>query len=484
MSYKKITVTLLCGAILLTMLVSCENVSGISNAETSEKNIEEERVTELPESPAYEGTDFIIAVPEDRKPLFSSEEDSESIVKTAVYERNRLIINKYGINIDTKSVSAGKISEYMKDAETAGMQFADMLCFPGSTTVSLADQGFLLNLLSSPHFDINAEYIDTESAKSITTNNSLYMLYDSTTQYYEQSWVVFYDKKLITDRGLTDPAMLAATGEWTWEKFLFYSETIAEKVMNKGSPDLATDIFGFGAYDNDRELPLAMWESGGIPMFKDTYKNEVKLTDDLTGVKEKLDNLESIYTSKSLYPLAGTNVKKAFLEGRLAFFIGTLQFSAELTEAMEPTPNSENTRYQREWGLLPLPKLNVQQKKFCSFIDVNAYAISIPSNVSDPQKSITMLNAFCAASGGAIKKAVYDKYVNLFFQNNTSTVLLETVMDTKHFDMAALYGSAMSTVADISTNLIIGAIAENGVIDRPISDKLPGFTKFSQEKFK
>ncbi|HBR32264.1 MAG TPA: hypothetical protein DD733_09305 [Clostridiales bacterium] len=134
--------------------------------------------------------------------------------------------------------------------------------------------------------------------------------------------------------------------------------------------------------------------------------------------------------------------------------------------------------------MLPLPKLNVQQKKFCSFIDVNAYAISIPSNVSDPQKSITMLNAFCAASGGAIKKAVYDKYVNLFFQNNTSTVLLETVMDTKHFDMAALYGSAMSTVADISTNLIIGAIAENGVIDRPISDKLPGFTKFSQEKFK
>jgi uncharacterized PurR-regulated membrane protein YhhQ (DUF165 family) len=93
------------------------------------------------------------------------------------------------------------------------------------------------------------------------------------------------------------------------------------------------------------------------------------------------------------------------------------------------------------------------------------------------------MNAFCAASGEAMKKAVYNKYVNLFFQNNTSTVMLETVLDTAYFDMAALYGSRNKKVAEISVDVIVSAISSNGVIDRAIENLKDSFEKYSAEKF-
>lgn len=483
MTNKKMVAWLICVVLLTTLLTSCENVMELSVAEVSEANAEEELVSELPETQEYVGTDFVIAITQEKLPLFSSEEDSESIVKAAVYERNKLVVDKYGVALTYKSVSSESIVEEMKRSQEAGMQYADLLCFSGETTVSLADRGYLYNILSSSDFNIDASYIETENTKNITTNNSLFMLYDSATQYYEDTWAVFYDKKLIEDNGLTDPSILTANDSWTWEKFKEYSELVAANVLNKGSPDLAVDVFGFGAYDNEYALPLALWESSGTPMFGDTYLKEVKITDNLVGLNEVANALELVYTSKSRFPLDEFNSQKAFFEGRLAFYIGTLKFSSVLDNAMEEYEEGLG-KYTREWGLLPLPKLSEAQENYCSFVDSEAAAISIPANVANPQKSITLLNAFCAASGDAIKEAVYNKYVNLFFRNNSSTVLLETMMNTAHFDMAALYGSGMDKVADISIDLIVSAIAENGVIDRPISEKTSGFTKFSEEKFK
>jgi ABC-type glycerol-3-phosphate transport system substrate-binding protein len=84
-------------------------------------------------------------------------------------------------------------------------------------------------------------------AKSMAGSNTLYMLFDNSTQFYDETWVVFYDKQLVSNTGLTDPSVLAASGKWTWEAFLNYSEAVAQKVMSKGSPDTATDIFGYAS---------------------------------------------------------------------------------------------------------------------------------------------------------------------------------------------------------------------------------------------
>ena len=437
----------------------------------SVENKEREQVEHLPEKQEYSGTDFVVAVIDEKKALFSTDEVGESIIKSAVEQRNKLVTDKYGIVLEIKYVRANDVLTKMKAAQAAGTQYADLLCFPGDTLVSLADNNLLFNLISSEDFKITAKYIDTNNAKSVAVNNSLYMLYESATQYYDDAWVVFYDKGLISEANLTDPAALVANGQWTWGKFAEYAETVSYKVMNKGSPDLKTDIFGYSSYNNDTELPLIMWESCGTPMFGNTYLKKVSLDVSLTKLNDSVAFFKEIYTSKSRYPLDKSNALDAFSDGRLAFLMYKLEYAAALESS------------DREWGLLPLPKYNEEQKSYYSFVDAKAYALAIPSNVSDPQKSVILLNAFCAASGEAVKEAVKTKYVNLFFQNNTSTVMLGTIIDTVYLDMAALYGSKMEKVSQISIDIVVNAITKNAPINKTITDLTPGFDKFSEEKF-
>lgn len=454
------------------ILTSCENVTMPSeSAEVSEGKPEEEHVEQLPHTQQYAGTEFTVAIPEKKEYIFS-EEESISIVNTAVSERNKLITDKYGVSLDVKTVNSEEILDKMQKAAEAGTKYADMVCFPGNTLVTLSDNGLIYNLLSSDNFNIESKYINTSAVKSVTANNSLYMLFDSTSQYYDNAWVVFYDKGIIEELKLQDPYILASEGKWTWAKLLEYSEVAADKVLKKGSPDLAKDIFGYGSQYNEDELPLVMWESCGIPIFGDTYKKPVAVNADLTEVNETVAMLDKIYSSKSRYILEHTEAENAFSEGRLAFFIYKLEYAAAIADS------------EREWGILPLPKKDNTQENYCTFIDPAAYALAIPANGVDEEKSITILNAFCAASGEAVKKAVYDKYVNLFFRNNESTIMLKTIFDTGYFDMAAIYGSAMDEVAATSTNIIRDAIIKNNPINTSISKRKASFARFSKEKFK
>ena len=456
----------------LSLLSACENVEMPQESEVSEgKNEEKQQVDQLPEMQEYAGQDFVLAVAREKVNMFSTDEESESIVRAAVETRNRLVTDKYGIILEVKSVRENTVAEGIKNAAAAGMQYADLLCFSGETLVELADRNLLYNLLSSNYFDINAKYIDTDAAKSITANNALYMIYGSATQYYDNAWVIFYDKKLISDVSLEDPAMLAASGMWTWEKFVEYSEKVAYRVMSKGSPDLKADIFGFASYNSNTELPLVMWESCGIPMFGQTYRQPVTINADLTAVTDTIAQIKEIYSSKSRYTPPKNEAIEAFNEGRLAFFIYRLEFASTLAGS------------KREWGLLPLPKLTDEQERYNSYVDANAPAMAIPFNVSDSQRSVLLLNAFLAASGEAVRDAVRDKYVNLFFQNNESTVMLDTIMDSAYFDVAALYGSGMSKIAAITSDVIINAVTKNGVVTKTITDQLASFNAFSEEKF-
>ena len=467
----RIQTLFLCILLLGFLLGACENVVLPEESEAEPEDQEQEQIDRLPDKQEYAGYNFIVAVTENSEGLFFNPESSESLVKTAVDTRNRLVTEKYGIIIETRMIKENEAEADIKTAAEAGEQYADLLCLSGEALVSLADGGLLYNLLESEDFDIEAKYVETENAINIAVNNALYMIYDSATQYYDDIWVVFCNRELVADAELTDPALLAETGLWTWQRFLDYSERIAYSVVNKGSPDLKTDIFGYASYHSDETLSLVMWESCGIPMFGDTYLQPVTVREELTAVNEAAALLKTVFNSKSRFPLQQNAAVEAFNEGRVAFFIHRLEYAAALESA------------EIEWCLLPLPMRSVEQEGYKSFTDTKAIAMAIPANVTDPQRSVVLMNAFCAASGEAMKKAVYNKYVNLFFQNNTSTVMLETVLDTAYFDMAALYGSRNKKVAEISVDVIVSAISSNGVIDRAIENLKDSFEKYSAEKF-
>lgn len=68
--------------------------------------------------------------------------------------------------------------------------------------------------------------------------------------------VMFYNKRLVADTGLQDPAELQAEGKWTWDAFKEYLE--ATTVDNDG--DGVTDVYGMV---NTGDFPISFFASTG-----------------------------------------------------------------------------------------------------------------------------------------------------------------------------------------------------------------------------
>ena len=468
---------LLCLLLSCSIIASCENVSLPESSTDSTSSATTSGGTSSPTdsvdpSLKYVGGEFTIAITSEQQVPFSADPNTDDIIGLASLARNDKLSEACGIDLKYKVVSAETVSADMDAAKMAGVNYADILCLPARTLSKLADGGYLYNLLSSPNFNIEEAYINSQAAKSMAGNNTLYMLFDSSSQYYEETWAVFYDKQLVEGTGLPDPASVVKSGQWTWSEFIKYSEAVSQKTMSKGSPDTATDIFGFSSYNNTAELPLIIWESCGFKLFGDTFGSPVTFKADTAELNKHAKALQNIYLSKSRFPIQGEDAISAFKNGRLGFFVYKLGFSSALAQS------------GRDWGILPLPKYTVEQTSYNSYVDPNAHALAIPATATDPNKSVLALNMLCATSKDSMKEALYNKYVNLYFTNNTSTVMLDAVMNSVYFDFATIYASGMPAIADVTTKIIVDVVSKKGSEYTLIPKTKTEFQNYAAKVFK
>ena len=102
----------------------------------------------------------------------------------------------------------------MKNAEESGVPYADLVCTNADVLATLVSSGYLKNLYSIPHLDLNAGYVGPKLVEAQTVNNSLYMLSSGMTMNTSDLWAVYYDKQLLAEAGF-DPVQMVEDGTWT-----------------------------------------------------------------------------------------------------------------------------------------------------------------------------------------------------------------------------------------------------------------------------
>ena len=122
--------------------------------------------------------------------------------------------------------------------------------------------------------------------------------------------VMFYNKRLVEDAGLDDPAELQAEGLWTWDEFFYYLEELTQDVDGDG----VTDIYGMV---NTGDFPIAVFCSTGETPIE--YKDGV-FYNNLKSQKQKdaADFLYQLMNSNPRVMSTGDPVA-TFQQGRAAF---------------------------------------------------------------------------------------------------------------------------------------------------------------------
>lgn len=178
--------------------------------------------------------------------------------------------------------------------------------------------------------------------RKMTYNGKIYNI----THKAHNLGVLFYNKRLISEAGLTDPMELQAKGEWTWDKFREY---LAETTTDSNG-DGVTDIYGLV---NTGDFLTAIFASTGdlyIEYADGKYTNNIK--------SEKIQNAANF-----VYGI-GPNGDKLVSLGN-----ATSEFQAGKAAFVYTNDYRGYVDYADLWktdgiGIVPLPKYPKADKQY------------------------------------------------------------------------------------------------------------------------
>lgn len=481
---RKIFIAMLLLVAFLTA-VACENVEYIEEsskitAESSEdiyEKLESQLPPPLDESEGeVKKQEFVIAT--DKKEVFINEEGASGSVNSAVDKRNNFLYQKYGAEIKVKEVKSADLTKSLKETLESGLHYCDVISASAKETVKLMNAGLLADMNTFSELDVTSDYFDNEDATRLATNNSLYMLVDPTVQYFEEEYVMYYNRDIVVKTAGQDPETLAMQGKWTWDTFNQVCRASAPGVYEHSTSDLQKDVFGYGAYYNVGTLPLVMWTASGQQMIGNTYKTAVTISMSVEAVQNAAKPLRDAYNTRGRLPLEGEDVANAFKNDRLAFMIHKFSYFYTL--------RNENLD---KYGFLPIPKQNEEQKEYNCLLSSDARVISMPKTMEfqgdDRRRFVSVvLSATCAAGRETVKTAFVNEHIGTYLFNNEETVLFSMICDSATFDFATVYGSVIGEIRRPTTDAIVDYIEFGSALSSSISRGLTAFNKYSAEKFK
>ncbi len=443
---RKITALLL--ILLAFSLVGCENVEYYTPPPPSSeppKEFYEELESQLPEvtpPEIEEERDFVILT--DSPGTFIYDELTPDSVSSAITQRNSFLEMKYGVNIIVEEVSPDELADRLREAQENGKKACDMISVSATETAKLMEAGLLGDLNKLPGFNLDSGYFDSDLAKPLATNSSLYMLADPSCYTFDNATVMFYNRNLVkAPEGGEDVETLALQGKWTWERFNEYCRSSVPDAYSSKGNDIDEDDFAYGFGYEPEKFVADMLASCEQKLVADSYKKPVELAFEREEMKTLGEYFRTIYNDRGRFPLTGNDARQAFEEGRIAFFCAEMGYIHSLRDG-----SAKGT----EFGFIPMPKMSEEQVSYhCLLNPESSRVISIPKSTETADEATkayvsAIISGICAAGGVTIKEAYVNTLLGLYLTTNNETLLVDAIAKSITFDFASVYGSALEVI--------------------------------------
>lgn len=423
----------------------------VSGAEVIQEETEPVISDDLPES-NFEGYEFVIfnSNPESNT-WFTTvhvdvEEDSGDAIPSAIFNRNLSVEDRLNIKITETEQTPDQI----KNTILAGDGSFDMSLMQGSSIISHAQSGYLLDLHTLPYQNFEKPYWDANAVEQLSICNKLFVgVGDFLTTQIDETICMFFNKGLIADHNLEDPYELVNSGKWTLDK-------LAEMASITGN-----DANGDGIYDDKDNYGMMSWrgvfymfllngcgntliqkDADDIPVY--TFYNE-----EFVNSYEKI--LSIIHGEQKIYFDAEKDVNNhrvqeiMFPANQVLFWSECISWAKALREM------------EANFGILPAPKYDEVQSQYYSCNNGNFFGMSIPVSVTDPERTSIIMEALQSASTDTVLSAYYDITLkSKYSRDEESSAMVDIIFDTTTYDCSTVYG-----LGGVKTNIYTMASDNN-----------------------
>jgi ABC-type glycerol-3-phosphate transport system substrate-binding protein len=435
------------------LLCSCSSSIKINN---DEKNVTSEDVSDTKAtsddtkrlydnvpSADYEGYTFtFLTKPNDANGYwghfeFYTEEQNAVPLNDAIYNRNAKIAERF--NISFANICEASWENMFMKSVASGEDIYDCAVFSPATAASFAVNGQLLDYVELTNIDLSQPWWDPVLNKQFSIAHKQYFAIGNITLVdKEATYIMMFNKDVANDFGINNLYTIVNSGEWTMDKLMEICAKVTADVDGDGKytfkdrVGLVTDI---GATNQ------AMFYTGGARFFEKDSDDIPFFSIDMdraTGVMEKIVQItKSNYTmmASTLYdqgvsnPWSDDGINGMFKQGRALFYGISLTVMSKMRDM------------DSDFGVLPYPKYNEDQKDYISFVgSALADTVAVPMTCENPERTSAIIEALCCESTYSTLPAYYDVTItNKTMRDEESAAQLDYIFAHRTIDMSMIY---------------------------------------------
>lgn len=434
---KRILLAILIAA-QLSSLACGDTVSQTSDDTTtadttvSEETVEEELTDDLPDV-RYDGTTFTMFI-RNHDAFFNEmyiEESDSDLMNDAIYERNRRVEERFGVEFDVVR-SSGDYGAQAKDSILAGDDTYDLLVVHARSLNSYAQENLLYDWNDDlKYIDLDKPWWSQDARKNLSIGGRLYSCPgDITYLTLGSTNAMLFNKQVAEDIKIEGLYQTAIDGKWTFDYFTQLCKDVARDLNGDDQIKINDDLVGYATAYWVGAINILY--SGGQRVATKDENDELVLTLNSERTIEIFEKFFDFTDSEAGYVQQendGVKYTDLFSEGKLLFTDMNLRNISTLRDM--------NT----DFGILPWPKFDENVDKYYSNVDAGSNLLCVPITAKDPEMVSIILEALAADSHSNVIQKYYEVTLQTKYSRDDESVkMLDLINEGIVFDIDYFYG--------------------------------------------
>ena len=372
-------------------------------------------------------------------------------VNDAVYERNKAVEERLGVEIDSieeNDNDPGVVVNKVATAVRAGTDEYDIMAAACFTAVDQSLNGTFADLRQTEYLDFEKpwwsqgfnEVIEYQGAQYAVTGDMVLSL-------YRFAFVTIFNKKIFTDTNQPYLYDHVQNGTWTLDKQIELVP-VFEKDNGNGQQDKEGDVYGLVSNDYISVDPY--WSSCMVDIIKKNGDGEYEMVfeiDKLHSVCEKTLRLffgcgNATYNFKH----EGLDDEQAYIRDMFAS-----NAAAMATVRILELEAGSIRNMEEEFGVVPMPKFDEAQKNYRTLLHDQFTVMCVPTTVKGDRldQMSAVLEALASTSYKTVRPAYYETTLRTkIAQDPQSAEMFDIIIDNIYIDAGIIYTKALSSFHD------------------------------------
>lgn len=375
----------------------------------------------------------------------------------------------FNCKIEVQVVDPSAMFNKIQPSIMAGDKTADLVVSTTWTFGQLISADLMADLNTFEELDLSNPWWNQSILPKCSLNGKQLAASGSFLTHIEKIWVMFYNKKIWQELGYEDPYKIVRDGKWTWDKWGEFAKGALRDYDGNGVVDSEKDRWGLVAPVGD--FSKAMFLSMGGEYYKADGNGGITLACNNEASYNMFNKMTKLIRDDKLMYKDSPDAATSFTSDKSLFFSYLLMPDQH---SLHPLRDMKS-----DFGVLPMPKYDEEQKNYIGAVDHNAPLFGVPKSNQNKREVGIILEALGRRFQG-IDKYKTDDWAGVYWRDDETVEMIDDyVVPSAGYDY--IIRNANSTLG-LPVSAIEGAVFGNSdsgdlastmkAIESPINEAL------------